>query len=113
MNPGSRRLIWFAGIYLLSVGIFAVLTLLIRAVLRLISWFKSRTPVCGQNRIRSKLAGSWWFAADNKLEACLRRNAWCCRPPAAGAVFMSASTVIVAIDAQLLERARLISGPRW
>jgi hypothetical protein len=37
MNPGSRRLIWFAGIYLLSVGTFAVVTLLIRAVLRLIS----------------------------------------------------------------------------
>jgi hypothetical protein len=37
MNPGSRRLIWFAGIYLLSVGTLAVVTLLIRAVLRLVS----------------------------------------------------------------------------
>jgi Protein of unknown function (DUF2474) len=36
MNPGFRRLIWFAGIYLLSVGAFTVVTLLIRAVLRLI-----------------------------------------------------------------------------
>jgi hypothetical protein len=37
MNPGFRRLIWFAGIYLFSVGTLAVVTLLIRAVLRLIS----------------------------------------------------------------------------
>jgi hypothetical protein len=36
MNPGSRRLIWFAGIYLLSVGTLAVVTFVILAVLRLI-----------------------------------------------------------------------------
>jgi hypothetical protein len=37
MNSGSRRLMWFAGIYLLSVGTLAVITFVIRAVLRLIS----------------------------------------------------------------------------
>jgi hypothetical protein len=37
MNSGSRRLMWFAGIYLLSVGTLALVTLVIRAVLRIIS----------------------------------------------------------------------------
>jgi hypothetical protein len=37
MNSGSRRLMWFAGIYLLSVGTLGVITLVIRAALRLIA----------------------------------------------------------------------------
>ena len=37
MKPRSRKLIWFFGIYLGSVCVLGVVTLLIRAVLRLLS----------------------------------------------------------------------------
>jgi hypothetical protein len=37
MTPRLRRPIWFAGIYVLSVGTLAVVSLVIRAVLRLIT----------------------------------------------------------------------------
>jgi hypothetical protein len=34
MNPHFRRLIWFAGIYLMSIGTIAIVALVIRIVLR-------------------------------------------------------------------------------
>lgn len=36
MNPRSRQAIWFAAIYLMSIGAIAIVTLVIRTVLRLI-----------------------------------------------------------------------------
>jgi len=34
MNPRSRQVIWFAAIYLMSIGVIAIVTLVIRTVLR-------------------------------------------------------------------------------
>jgi hypothetical protein len=34
MNPRSRQVIWFAAIYLMSIGAIAIVTLAIRTVLR-------------------------------------------------------------------------------
>ena len=34
MNPRSRQVIWFAAIYLMSIGAVAIVTLVIRTVLR-------------------------------------------------------------------------------
>ena len=34
MNPRSRQVIWFAAIYLMSIGATAIATLVIRTVLR-------------------------------------------------------------------------------
>jgi hypothetical protein len=34
MNPRSRQVIWFAAIYLMSIGAIAIVTLVIRTVLR-------------------------------------------------------------------------------
>jgi len=36
MKPRSRQVIWFAAIYLMSIGAIAIVTLVIRTVLRLI-----------------------------------------------------------------------------
>jgi hypothetical protein len=37
MNPSYRRLAWFAGIYLLSIGAYLLLALAVRLVLRFAS----------------------------------------------------------------------------
>ena len=34
MSPRSRQVIWFAAIYLMSIGAIAIVTLVIRTVLR-------------------------------------------------------------------------------
>jgi len=34
MNPRFRRVIWFAGIYLMSIGTITIVALVIRMVLR-------------------------------------------------------------------------------
>jgi hypothetical protein len=34
MNPRFRRVIWFVGIYLISIGTMAIVALVIRIVLR-------------------------------------------------------------------------------
>jgi hypothetical protein len=34
MNPRFRRMIWFAGIYLMSIGTIAIVALVIRIALR-------------------------------------------------------------------------------
>jgi hypothetical protein len=34
MNPRFRRVIWFAGIYLMSIGAIAIVALVIRIALR-------------------------------------------------------------------------------
>jgi hypothetical protein len=37
MNPRFRRVIWFAGIYLMSIGTIAIVALVIKSILRLIT----------------------------------------------------------------------------
>jgi hypothetical protein len=34
MNPGFRRVVWFVGIYLMSIGTIAIVALVIRIALR-------------------------------------------------------------------------------
>jgi hypothetical protein len=37
MNPRARQVIWFAAIYLMSIGAIAIATFVIRTVLRFIT----------------------------------------------------------------------------
>ncbi|MBX5496978.1 MAG: heavy metal translocating P-type ATPase, partial [Bryobacteraceae bacterium] len=60
---------------------------------------------------RKMVENLWWAAGYNIIAIPLAAGVLAAQgillPPAAGAILMSASTVIVAINAQLLRRARL------